>query len=201
MDRKKLGNIIFWITISALIVFALYTLYNKYKPQGVRQLPGQEQSQSPLPESDENGQDSEPEETAEASMAPDFTLKDIVDKEVSLSDYRGRVVVLNFWATWCTYCRYEMPDLDKVNREFSEGEDAIVLTVNVNESLDTVKEYLDNNDFSLPVLMDYDGRVASLYGVDGYPMTFIINRDGSAYGYIPGMTDENTIKNVVNEIK
>ncbi len=132
-------------------------------------------------------------------MAPDFTLKDLEGNDVSLSDYQGKIVILNFWAVWCKYCVEEMPDFNELNKELEQAGDAVILAVNVQEPYDTINKFLTESDIDLKVLMDEDGYVAgAMYGVDGYPTTFIINDDGSLYTYIPGKTDIKTLRTVLD---
>jgi len=122
-------------------------------------------------------------------------------KTVSLSDYRGRIVFLNFWATWCIYCREEMPDLNEVNRELLKGGDAVIITVDVQESLEKVKDYMENEKLDLPVLLDSDGKVAGMYGVEGYPTTFVIKKDGTVYGYKSGIISRELIMDTIDKIR
>ncbi|HHV99287.1 MAG TPA: redoxin domain-containing protein [Clostridiaceae bacterium] len=141
------------------------------------------------------------EENNEKIIAPDFTLEDINGKKVSLSDYRGKIVFLNFWATWCQYCVMEMPDLEKVHQGFSKGDDAVILTVNSDEDPEKVKKFIKDNNLTLPVLMDYAYEVNWMYGISSIPVTFVIGRDGSVYGAIPGMTNKDTLLNIYESIK
>ena len=150
---------------------------------------------------DENKSNEKNDESNEKFLAPDFTLEDVDGKNVSLSDYRGKIVFLNFWATWCQYCVMEMPDLEEVHQEFSKGNDAVILTVNSDKDPDMVRKFMDKNGLTLPVLMDYTDEVNWMYGVSGIPVTYIIDRDGYAYGRIPGMTDKNTILQIFENIK
>lgn len=135
-------------------------------------------------------------------MVPDFTLKDLDGNEVSLSDYKGKIVVLNFWAVWCRYCIEEMPDFNKLDKELAEAGDAVVLAVNVQEPYDTVNEYITKNDIGIEVLLDEDGYVAGdIFGVNGYPTTFVVNKDGSLYTYIPGKTDLETMRTIIDAVR
>lgn len=142
-----------------------------------------------------------PEQIDDEIAAPDFELENLDGERVKLSDYRGKIVFLNFWATWCKYCRVEMPDFNETNKEFENEGDAIILTVNVKEEKEKVENYINKNNISLPVLLDTEGKVAAQYGVNSYPSTFIINPDGNVYNLIHGMTDGKTLKMVVNKIK
>ncbi|RME99523.1 MAG: hypothetical protein D6768_14895 [Chloroflexi bacterium] len=109
--------------------------------------------------------------------APDFTLAGLDGRPVSLADYRGRVVLVNFWATWCPTCVTEMPDYEQVYRQFSP--DFVVLGVNLQESPAQVEKYAAGLGLSFPVLLDADGQVTNRqYRVTGMPGSFIINRDG-----------------------
>lgn len=148
------------------------------------------------------GTDTTDDDNDDVIMVPDFTLKDLDGNEVSLSDYKGKIVVLNFWAVWCKYCIEEMPDFNKLDKELAEAGDAVVLAVNVQEPYDTVKDYITKNDIGIRVLLDEDGNVAGgIFGVDGYPTTFVVNKDGSLYTYIPGKTDLETMRTIIDMVR
>ena len=109
--------------------------------------------------------------------APDFKLKTLDGKEVSLSDYRGKVVLINFWATWCPPCREEMPLFTKVYRKY-KGRGFEILAVSTDSSIDPVKKFVKEYKLPFPVLMD-DGKVSTeLYRVQGLPTSFLIDREG-----------------------
>lgn len=109
--------------------------------------------------------------------APDFTLKDEEGKEYRLSNYRGKVVVLMFWATWCPPCRYEMPSMERARRKV-EGQDIVMLGVNVGEDDTTVFAFTGRYRVKFPLLLDRDGAVVAKYPVTGLPTTFIIDPNG-----------------------
>jgi len=109
--------------------------------------------------------------------APDFTLQGEDGKTHRLSDYRGKVVVLNFWATWCPPCRYEMPSMERAHKKV-QGEDIVLLAVNVGESEDKVFEFTGQYPVTFQLLLDTDGTVIKKYPVIGLPTTFIINPQG-----------------------
>jgi len=118
---------------------------------------------------------------AEGEPAPDFELQDLDGETVSLSDLRGRPVLLNFWATWCYWCFVEMPYLEEVYEEWT-SKGLMVLTIAKGESLSTVKNYIQRYGLSLPVLLDTQEIVANKYGVRGIPITFFIDKDGIIQG-------------------
>jgi len=96
---------------------------------------------------------------------------------VSLSDLRGKVVVLNFWATWCPPCRREVPNLQAVHNEYGPR-GVVVLAVDVQESLDTVGKFAMDNGITFNVWLDEDGWASTVYGVRSLPTTFFIDRQG-----------------------
>ncbi|MBI5185043.1 MAG: TlpA family protein disulfide reductase [Nitrospinae bacterium] len=115
---------------------------------------------------------------AENYRAPDFSLKDINGNKVTLSAYRGRVVFLNFWATWCVTCEEEMPSMEKLYQRFKDAPFEM-LTVSVDkDGAKQVKPYLKKFGLTFPVLLDPDSAVAKLYKTTGVPETFIINKEG-----------------------
>lgn len=108
--------------------------------------------------------------------AGSFNLENINGKEVSLSDYKGKFVLLNFWATWCAPCRKEMPAMSNLHNEFG-GEGLEVVGVHVGPSLAGVKKFLQAVPVSFTILMDKDMSLAS-WGVQGLPTTFLVNPEG-----------------------
>ncbi|MHB1042468.1 MAG: peroxiredoxin family protein [Eubacteriales bacterium] len=118
--------------------------------------------------------------TPAVKMAPDFTLVDMDGKQVRLSDQKGKKVLINFWTTWCKYCRVEMPALQKFYEQ-TKDKNWQVLMVNITsseKSISDVKDYLKSNNFTFPVLLDKDGSVSALYGINSIPTSFILNEKG-----------------------
>ncbi len=106
-----------------------------------------------------------------------FTLQNLAGETVSLDDYAGQIVFLNFWATWCEPCEREMPTFEAFTLEH-EG-DAVILAVNVEENADQVAEFLDELGITaLPVLLDPDGDTATRYGIFNLPTTYVIDQSG-----------------------
>ncbi len=132
-------------------------------------------------------------------MAPDFELKDMEGNTVKLSDFLGKKVMLNFWATWCKFCVQEMPDLMKLQE--AHKDDLVILYVNVGESKDKVQKFIDEHKLTGTVLLDEKMEVASMYGVDAYPTTFAINEKGEMITSWKGMMDSNLMEQMYNVIK
>ncbi|NPA41658.1 MAG: TlpA family protein disulfide reductase [Aquificae bacterium] len=108
--------------------------------------------------------------------APDFKLKTLDGKEVSLSDYRGKVVLINFWATWCPPCREEMPLFESVYRKYKD-KGFEILAISTDASIDPVRKFVREFKLSFPILYD-DKNVVNLYSVQGLPTSFLIDREG-----------------------
>ena len=109
--------------------------------------------------------------------APDFTLKDIYDRSFNLSSLRGKVVIINFWATWCPPCRAEMPSLNNLYKEF-RNKGLEVIAISTDRSVQPVKDYLSKNHLDITVLIDTENRVSRQFKVFSIPTTFLIDRNG-----------------------
>ena len=111
------------------------------------------------------------------NLAPDFKLKNMEGQTVSLSDFRGQPVLVNFWATWCHYCLQEMPYLEQVYEDWA-GEGLVMLAIDKGESKGRVEAFLENRPLSMLVLLDIDESVSRKYMVLSIPATFFIDKDG-----------------------
>ena len=142
--------------------------------------------------------------------APDFTLTDQYGNTHTLSDYKGKTVFLNFWATWCGPCQSEMPDIQKLYEAYGEnGEDLVVLGVanpktdtnpmNQDVSQEEVEQFLSDRGYTFPVVMDTTGEVFAYYGISAFPTTFMIDANGNVYGYVPGAMTGDIMESVVKQ--
>ena len=110
-------------------------------------------------------------------QAPDFVLADIDGNQYRLSDYRGQVVIINFWATWCPPCRAEMPSMQRAWQQL-EKDGILMLGINVGEDEDTIFQFTANYPVEFPLLMDQDSRVINQWPVRGLPTTFVVSPEG-----------------------
>ncbi len=124
----------------------------------------------------------------EKIQAPDFALKDLNGQEVKLRDFRGKIVFLNFWTTWCPPCRLEMPSMEVLHSEFKNRE-FIMLAVNLGENTERVRAFTEHARLTFPILLDADGSVGLLYGVRLLPTTYLIGRKGHIIGAALGPRD------------
>ncbi|SHJ83061.1 TlpA family protein disulfide reductase [Tepidibacter formicigenes] len=132
--------------------------------------------------------------------APDFTFKNLQGEEVSLSDYRGKNVIINFWATWCPYCIKEMPDLNKIYLE-NKDNDFVVLAIDIGESKDVVDKYLKDKDYKFSILLDEEGEVANSYMIRGIPTSYFIDKEGKIADIKMQMMTYDQMKEMVDKLK
>jgi len=138
-----------------------------------------------------------------AAPAPPLRLKDIEGRFHDLAALKGKVVLVNFWATWCPPCRREMPSMDRLARKLT-GEDFVVLAVDVGEDADTVEAFLSQLDggHAFPILLDTRGRTMQAWGTGGLPTTYLVDRQGRiAYTAVGGREfDHPEIERTVREL-
>jgi thiol-disulfide isomerase/thioredoxin len=130
---------------------------------------------------------------SEAKAVPDFTAAMIGGGKQSLSSLKGRLVLLNFWATWCPPCRQEMPSIQRLSDRM-KGRNFAVLAVDVSEGEKTVRDFLTKNGFSYPVALDENGSISGNFVGRGIPTTYLIGRDGKAIAGIIGSREWDTVE-------
>ena len=131
--------------------------------------------------------------------APDFELRDLEGQLVRLSDYRGQVVMINFWAIWCGYCRAEMPVLQAAYERY-QGDGFVVLAVDVMDRKDPVVEYVREAGLTFPVLLDRSSEVSTQYRVRGLPTSFYVDRDGVIQEIHIGPVDEAMMAGILAQL-
>jgi peroxiredoxin len=131
--------------------------------------------------------------------APDFELRTVDGDLLTLSELRGRVVWINFWATWCRPCRRELPDIEKL---YDEKRDAglEVLAVNYDETADAARDYFDEVGIDLPMLLDSEGSVYDQYRLQGLPDSFFVDRDGNIAAIQYGFLTEDRMRELLADL-
>ena len=173
---------------------------------GQLQAGGEAASRNPAGETDAAQNAQRAAETNHKVAAVPFELKDQYGKTHTLSEYKGKVIFLNFWATWCPPCRAEMPDIQKLyERSPKEGEGAVIVLGVASPKLGNekdeagIKAFMDKNGYTYPVLMDARGELFSAYGIRAIPTTFMIDREGNVYGRVQGALSGENIDKVVKQ--
>jgi cytochrome c-type biogenesis protein len=142
--------------------------------------------------------------------AYDFTLTDQYGNTHTLSDYKGKVVFLNFWASWCKPCQREMPDIEELYMKYNLNQNEIVFLGVVNpkskeypnnadEKKDDILAFLGKNNYTFPTVFDETGEISMNYFISAFPTTFMINREGNVVGYIPGMMTKDIMESVIEQ--
>lgn len=123
------------------------------------------------------------------------------DEPISLADYHGKVVFLNFWATWCPPCQREMPEIQKLSEKYQNSEDIAILTVVMpgGQEMDAagIKKFLKEKGFTMPVIFD-DGRLSSSFQITSLPTTYMFDRDGNVYGSVVGQLSSDMMENIID---
>ncbi|HCM13026.1 MAG TPA: cytochrome C biogenesis protein, partial [Lachnospiraceae bacterium] len=152
----------------------------------------------------DSAENSEAKEEPVKTPAFDFTLTDQFGNEHTLSDYKGKVVFLNFWATWCPPCQMEMPDIEEIYQEFDKNEgDIVILGIsnpssaeypdNADKSKEEVLAYLEDNKYTFPIVFDETGEVLQDYFISAFPTSFFIDKEGNFFGYATGLMTKSQI--------
>ena len=129
-----------------------------------------------------------------------YELKDQHDKIIKLEDYKGKVVFLNFWATWCPPCRGELPNIQKLYEKYRSDKHVAILTIvypgGQEKGKSDLKEFISDNALTVPVLFD-DGFIYSTFGIGSMPTTFMLDKEGKPYGYIEGALTMEMMENMI----
>lgn len=192
------------IVLAALVVVVVavfagaYALYGRlsedYSPDNLSV------SDTETTDSQNSTETAEPE--SRTYQAPDFTVIDYSGAEVNLSDYFGKPIVLNFWASWCPPCKEEMPDFNAAAQEHTDIQFLMVnMTDGDRETVEIAKEYVEAQGFNFPVFFDTELSAATAYGAYSLPTTYFIDGDGNLTTYANGMIDANTLERGIQMIK
>ena len=139
----------------------------------------------------------------EGNMAPDFTLYNLDGKPLTLSDLKGKRVVLNFWTTWCPPCRAEMPHMQEYYEKYKKEDNVEIVGVNLTydrEKVERVEQFLKSFNITFPIVLEPDGSVASQYKIITIPSTFMIDTEGRIQKQIIGPLDLETLRDNVIQL-
>ncbi len=195
---KKNRSLIIIIAVFVVLIAGAYVLYDRLSAKNAADKIAVNETQTTAVPEGSAEESSEP----EAVSAPDFTVYDADGNEVKLSDFIGKPVVLNFWASWCGPCKSEMPEFEEVYREL--GEDIQFMMVNMTdgsrETQEIASEYIAENGYSFPVFYDNDMDAAITYGVSAIPMTLFIDAEGNAVAQARSAIDMETLRKGIDMI-
>ena len=184
-------NTVKWIIIAVLLVGLLAgatALYNKYSEEFNM---NNQVQQGEIPSDVEQKTETQD----NTNSAPDFTVTDYDGNKVNLSDFKGKPVVLNFWATWCYYCKVEMPDFNEVYKKYPDVQFLMVNATGTNgETVDSAKAYIEQEKYEFDVFFDVERDACQTYRVSSYPQTLFIDKDGNIVSHRMGMLTKEMLE-------
>lgn len=193
-------KVIIGILVFAIVICGAYVAYDK--------LSGEYQNNTlatnaPAITNPDSPQPAQTTEGSELSKAPDFTVYDAEGNAVKLSDYFGKPIILNFWASWCPPCKMEMPDFNEIYKEKGTEYQFIMvnLTDNSRETVETAKAFIESTGYEFPVFYDKDIDAARKYNTYSIPVTYFIDKDGNMAAYAQGAIDKETLLKGMDMIK
>ena len=198
MSKKK--NIIILVLVFALLIGGASMLYSQLSKNNTPDsllLQGDQNKNDNENQSDSSGTNEE----QQLTKAPDFSVYDSSGNKVNLTDYVGKPIVLNFWASWCGPCQSEMPDFHEKYLEL--GDEIHFLMVNMTggrETLSSAKAFISEKGYTFPVFYDTDSDAAATYGVYSLPTTYFIDAEGNAIAQATGAIDADTLQRGIDMI-
>lgn len=206
----KKYSFVLWILIFALLLSGGYYFIQRFgtpeipAPVADNPLQGAEETPVEPDNSSSETDDALSRLKVKTPFAPQFTLKNGSDEDVSLSDYKGKKVIVNFWASWCPPCVYEMPEFQALHNVL-DPEETVLLAINLTdgqrETRALADEFLEENELKLNVLYDIKGDAFYAFNITSIPQTFIIDEEGLVQYAIMGITDQVTIDAILERME
>ena len=188
-----------FILISVVIVLVFVGIYMLYHHLGDQYVHSQLATTPNEKETAENSSDA----ATDNSKAPDFTVYDAEGNSVRLSDFLGKPVIVNFWASWCGPCKSEMPDFQTAYEKY--GDQIVFLMVNMTdgsqETVQTASAFIEKTGYTFPVYFDSDSDAAITYGVRSIPTTYFIDALGNGIAWASGAINESMLEQGIDMIK
>ncbi|KIL49230.1 peroxiredoxin family protein [Jeotgalibacillus soli] len=191
------------VLVGALVSILIVNVINDQKERQAEQ--ARQQQYSVAPAENSRAQEAPPSNGGileEGQLAPDFQTTTLDGEEVSLSDYRGKKIILNFWATWCPPCIAEMPHMQNYYEEEAKDQNVEILAVNLtsmDHGIDKVKQFTEDFELTFPVLMDESGSIGDQFQVFTIPTTYMLDEEGVIIRKLLGPMDQEMMSSMMNE--
>lgn len=193
MNKKTFGFIVTALIVGAMIVTMIKSNINEVQPIETPEVSPVEEAE-PVDVGIDIGQ-----------TPPDFTLTTLSGETVTLSELKGKKVMLNFWASWCGPCKAEMPHMEQYYKKQKDSDNIEVIAVNLTSAerkgLEAVESFVDAYSLTFPIPLDEDGQVMKNYEVITIPTTYLIGTDGTVAQMIRGPMDEETMRDLIDQIR
>ena len=196
MDKRKLTTLALLAGFVLLLggALALYRTLGRGAAPGLAVEPTPAPAATAGPEEDDAAEEQQAEES-EAAAVPDFTIYTGGGDAVQLSDFAGRPVIVNFWASWCGPCQNEMPDFEQAYADYGDEIEFVMLNATYGrETMDSARSFLEESGYTFPVYYDTDADAAAAIGVTAFPTTLFIAPDGTLTAYAISMLDAETLQ-------
>lgn len=144
------------------------------------------------------------EKNEKTQILPDFTVTDLQGNPVKLSDYKDKIVVINFWATWCPPCKAEMPEFNELAQEFKKDGDVELLEITLvddRSNKESVLQFISENNLDMNILLDDTGEAASTYGISAIPTTLVAGKNLELHKFFQGQITKDVLLQTVNEVR
>lgn len=203
---KKISGIFILIAGLIMLVNGFVDVNKQLNTKNENTVENYNSSESSSSSQNSSSSSEENAEEEDNRLAPiDFTLYDNYGNQHTLSEYKGKTVFLNFWATWCPPCREEMPYIEELYKEYNENKDDVIILGVASPNLgregteEHITEFLKDNEMTFPVVFDEKGSLMQGYGMNAFPSTLIIDKEGYITRYIPGAMNKETMKMLIEE--
>lgn len=177
------------VVVSCLAIYAVLSIFTndtvaKPKNEASQEVSGQ------VEEGIQNG-----------DLAPDFSLETLAGEKVNLSDYRGKVIFLNFWATWCPPCKAEMPHMQSFYDEYSDQAEILAVNITSDDSVGAVEKFRKQYNITFPILLDVEGEQSEKFATITIPTTYLIDENGIIKQRLVGPMSEDSMKELVSSVE
>lgn len=192
-------KVVIWVLVGVLLVAAAVYYNNRLQDEEFME-EGQKEEEEQQEENQQGQQGTAMNEVRVNVAENDFSFQTLDGNVVKLNDYQGKVVIINFWASWCYWCNYEMPEFEELWKDLKEDENIVLLMVNLGETKEVAEQFIKDGNYTFDVYLDPQEEVASKLGVRYFPTTIILDQEGGIAKTMEGATTKKKIEQVLEKL-